>query len=65
MEVLAILIVAIGLVTVGHCTAPAVTRVDWERCQAVCTSNDGVHSLSSGGSCTCGNGVNKGIKGDK
>lgn len=61
MEVFAIGVIALSLVAVGHCTAPAVTRVEWERCVAVCLQNDGVHSLDNRGNCTCGNGVSKGI----
>ncbi len=63
MEALAIMMIVVALVTVGHCTAPAVTRVEWERCAAVCTGNEGVHSLDNRGNCTCGNGVGKGIGG--
>jgi hypothetical protein len=63
MEVLAIAMMMIALVTVGHCTAPAVTRVEWERCAVVCVPNDGIHSLDNRGNCTCGNGVSKGIHG--
>lgn len=61
MEFLAIIMLAVGLITLGHCTAPAVTRVDWERCAEVCTANGGIHSLNYAGTCTCGNGVSKGI----